>query len=273
MREKTKTIFKRFNYMHCDDFAQLLNDMARKGWHFKEWGVGLKFEKGEPENATYAVEVFTKASENDMRPELHTQEFAEYCEAAGWKFVDAKQKFCIFKKVDENAVELFTQEERVANSFKSMMLVPAFLLLVVYGFNIWMQWTSIFRFFEESIFSGLTILNISIWTMLFLGQLYSLLSAIWKRRCLLKNIREGKEVYIGSQKNRKYKNGQEIYLSVLLEIFFLSYCLFIGRMELFMVNIVILSIVIIFSVWIGKKRPESSLNVLLQIGLSLVLLV
>ena len=90
MSVKRKTVLKGFNYMHVDDFAKYLSDMAAKGWHFKEWGVGLKFEKGEPEQATYAVEVFQKASDNDMRPEPNTQEFAEYCEAAGWKFVDAK---------------------------------------------------------------------------------------------------------------------------------------------------------------------------------------
>ena len=103
MSAKRKTVFIGFDYMHCDDFAKYLSEMAAKGWHFKEWGAGLKFEQGEPKKATYAVEVFTEASENDMRPEPHTREFAEYCEAAGWKFVDAKQKFCIFKKIEEDA--------------------------------------------------------------------------------------------------------------------------------------------------------------------------
>ena len=118
MSAKCKTVLKGFTYMHCDDFAKYLSNMAAKGWHFKEWGAGVKFEKGEPEEAVYAVEVFTKASENDLRPEPNTQEFAEYCEAAGRKFIDAKQKYCIFKKVDENALELFTPEERVTNAFK-----------------------------------------------------------------------------------------------------------------------------------------------------------
>ena len=72
----------------------------------------------EPEQAFYTVEVFQKASENDMRPEPNTQEFAEYCESAGWKFMDAKQKFCIFKKIEQEAVELFTPDERVNNALK-----------------------------------------------------------------------------------------------------------------------------------------------------------
>ena len=71
MSKTKKTTFKVFDYMHCDDFAKYLERMAAKGWHFKEWGAGLKFEKGEPTQVTYAVEVFNKASENDLRP-VHT---------------------------------------------------------------------------------------------------------------------------------------------------------------------------------------------------------
>ena len=36
MKAKRKTVFKGFDYMHCDDFAKLLMHMAAKGWHFKE---------------------------------------------------------------------------------------------------------------------------------------------------------------------------------------------------------------------------------------------
>ena len=107
MEKTIRTTFKAFDYMHCDDFAKYLERMAAKGWHFKEWGAGLKFEKGESRQVIYAVEVFTQANETDLRPEPKTKEFAEYCEAAGWKLVDAKQKFCIFQKVDENAVEKY----------------------------------------------------------------------------------------------------------------------------------------------------------------------
>ena len=83
MDKNIKTVWRSFDYMHCDDFAKYLMEMAAKGWHFKEWEAGLKFEKGEPEETVYAVEVFSKASENDVRPHPNTQEFAEYCEAAG----------------------------------------------------------------------------------------------------------------------------------------------------------------------------------------------
>ena len=68
MGKNKKTVLKSFDYLHCDDFAAYLMDMSRKGWHFKEWGAGLVFERGEPEEITYAVEVFIDGSEYTTRP-------------------------------------------------------------------------------------------------------------------------------------------------------------------------------------------------------------
>ena len=117
MRTK-KTVFKSFSYLQRDDFAAYLMDMARKGWHFKEWRAGLVFEKGEPADTVYAVEVFIDGSVYDAKPEAHTLEFADYCQAAGWELADAKQKFCIFRKVRPDAVEILTPEERLKNVAK-----------------------------------------------------------------------------------------------------------------------------------------------------------
>lgn len=270
MGEKKKIIFKSFDYMHCDDFAKILNDMAAKGWHFKEWGWGLKFEKGEPENATYAVEVFTKASENDMRPEPHTQEFAEYCEAAGWKFIDAKQKFCIFKKVDKNAVELFTSEERVTNSFKAMMSGSAIVLLILYALNALSQWQILFRF-EQHIFSGLFVFSFSVWNVLFLEQLCTLLHVCWKKYRWTKDIREGKEVYVGNKKDKCFISCRAIFLLLLLVIL-IYHCYLIGRIELPIISAFLIGIILIFSMVVAKIRPESNLNSLLQVGMGFILI-
>ena len=92
------TVKKRFDYAHCDDFAAYLNEMAAKGWHFKMWNRGWMFEKGEPEEATYAVEVIATGKGDDSRPNRDIHEFGEYCEQVGWKLVDAHWKFCILKK-------------------------------------------------------------------------------------------------------------------------------------------------------------------------------
>lgn len=271
MSAKRKTVLKGFNYMHCDDFAKYLSNMAAKGWHFKEWSVGLKFEKGEPEQAVYAVEVFSKASENDMRPEPKTQEFAEYCEAAGWKFIDGKQKFCIFKKVNENAVELFTPEERVTNAFKGMMSGSALLLLFLYGLNAVLQWARLGSSFEAVIFSGAFLFNFSAWNVMFLGQLLALLQAFWKKNKLIKEIRRGKEVYIGSRQDGKIRlSWNDIYIGI-LTLLLMYYFFAMDRVELIVINAVIIVGTMGFVVILNKIRPERDINVMLQVGFSVML--
>ena len=39
----------------------------------------MVFEKEEPQNLEYAVEVFPEGNENDTKPEPETEEFAVYC--------------------------------------------------------------------------------------------------------------------------------------------------------------------------------------------------
>ena len=94
-----KREFPKFRYRECDAFAEYLQERSMKGWHFKEWKFGLVFEKGEPEDIVYDVEVLPKGSEMSLRPEMETEEYAEYCKAAGWKMIDAQRRFCIFRKV------------------------------------------------------------------------------------------------------------------------------------------------------------------------------
>jgi hypothetical protein len=136
MARNTKTVRKRFDYRQCDDFAAYLNHMARQGWHFKEWRAGLVFEKGAPENAVYTVEIFTDGTAHDMQPSYKAMNFAEYCEAAGWKLIDQRVKWCVLKRTREDAVPIFTDEERfenvksVTNSGPGKLLWAELLLLI-----------------------------------------------------------------------------------------------------------------------------------------------
>ncbi|MBQ8278751.1 MAG: DUF2812 domain-containing protein [Roseburia sp.] len=272
MRTKVKTVLRSFDYMHCDDFAMYLSEMAAKGWHFKEWGVGLKFEQGEPENAIYAVEVFTNASENDLRPEPHTQEFAEYCEAAGWKLIDARQKFCIFKKVDENAVELFTPEERVKNAFKGTISGSAALLLVLDGLNAFLQWVNMNTSFESRIFSSTHWFSFIVWNVMFLAQLGVFVYAFVRKWKLQKRIRNGQEVYIGSWQNSKLRIGtRDVYITLLFAIL-LVYLLVLGKTDLVLLNVGVIVVTLGFSALLAKFRPENSVNVGIQVVFAVVLM-
>ena len=271
MRAKRRTVLKGFDYMHCDDLARFLMDMAAKGWHFKEWGVGLKFEKGEPEQAVYAVEVFTKASENDMRPAPNTQEFAEYCESAGWKFIDAKQKYCIFKKIDKNAVDLFTPEERVENTFKGTLSGSAWLLFFLYGLNAFMQWERLSHSFENVIFTSGFLFSLSVWNVLFLWQLLTFIHAFWKKQKLMKEIRSGEEIYIGSRKDGKsYISWKDMYTGIL--ILLLMYYFFAMDLDLTIIKVIMVGGTLGFAALLNKIRPERDTGMMLGIGFAVVII-
>lgn len=266
MAKTKKTTFKVFDYMHCDDFAKYLERMAAKGWHFKEWGAGFKFEKGEPKQVTYAVEVFTKASENDLRPEAKTQEFAQYCEAAGWKLIDAKQKFCIFRKIDENAVDILTPEERVENSFKGIVSGSNIILLILYGLNAALQFRNMFgSMFSYSIFSTISFFNISAWTFLFLTQLIKITYAVISKRKLWKRIKNGQEIYIGSNKDGKKRWNGHFFSTMFLCMLFLFMLVMLEDNTLMIYYVVIFAGTFIFCLILAKVRPDADTNMAIQV--------
>lgn len=271
---KTKTVLRAFDYMHCDDLAKYLNEMAAKGWHFKEWGIGFKFEQGEPETAVYAVEVFTKASADTMRPEPETAEFAEYCEAAGWKFIDGKQKFCIFKKVKEDAVPMFTPEERVRNAFCGMTSGSVVLQLVLCGICALLQWIGRVSFFEKNIFSASSLSSLVVWNLLFLEQCGMILYAFLRKKHLMKAVQNGEELYIGNADKTfftmRWVNG--IYISALLGVF-LIYLLDLGKTEFVLLNLVCVFLTVSFWAVMNKIRPDSNELFCIQILMVFLFLV
>ena len=93
MRKKKKRVFAFYRYTEGGSMEAYLEEMARKGWHFVEWRLGMVFEKGAPEDVIYDVEVFSGGRETDQRPGEEAEEYGEYCEAAGWQLVDARRKF------------------------------------------------------------------------------------------------------------------------------------------------------------------------------------
>lgn len=274
MSRNIKTTFKSFDYMHCDDFARYLSEMAAKGWYFKEWGVGLKFEKGEPAQVKYAVEVFTKASENDLRPEPNTQEFAEYCEAAGWKLVDGKQKFCIFKKVDENAVDILTPEERIKNSFKATFSGTYILLFFLYVLNAGLQISNLFgNMFATNIFSTLSFFNVSVWGLLALTLLIKLVNAVVVRRKLLKQLENGQDIYIGSNKNGKKLWDGNALSTILLIMLYITMLVMLEDVTLVVYFVSVFAVTITFAVLLAKFRPDASTNVMIQVVFVIVFFV
>ena len=116
---KVRRVFRDYGYTECERFAEYLHEMSLKGWHFIKWKMGLVFEKGDPEDITYCVEVFPKGSEMDLKPGEEAEEYAEYCREAGWELIDGKRRFCIFRRIKPDAPPIVTQEERLENIRKA----------------------------------------------------------------------------------------------------------------------------------------------------------
>ena len=266
MGNRRKTVLKAFDYLQCDDFAAYLMKMARQGWHFKEWGAGLIFEKGEPENAVYAVEVFIDGSEYDTRPSVHTQEFAEYCGAAGWKLVDAKRKFCIFKKVKPDAVDIVTPQERLETIAKEEQK------------KIWQQlfietWFLVLQFLQYSgsgfvnrIFSNSMLFITVLWCVLWLSAVGRCIHFyIWKSRSRQK-LDRGESVHFGKGKDLfSIIRGWNTWLCIAAMIVYMLLSVSSGQYWSLAIFGLILIPVILMAYLIARFRPDAYTNQLIQI--------
>lgn len=213
----TKRVFRKFGYSEIDDFAAFLTKMAKEGWHFKEWKWGLVFEKGEPEDVIYAVEIFIKGSGWDLRPDKDTDEFAEYCKAAGWEFVDYCRKLLIFKKISDDADEIVTAKEHFENAGKEE-LKNIFSQLLCWGLIAGINLKSSFiDSFYYNIFNSAMLLILAVY---FIGLFGNLLYAVKITSWYLKNrklVADGFKVYVGKgELKQKKKHQLESVLSIII---------------------------------------------------------
>lgn len=189
--------FVNFCYTERGAFAEYLQKMSLKGWHFAGWKWGMVFEQGEPEDIVYDVEIFSEAGEKDLRPEEETEEYAEYCRAAGWEFVDANRKFCVFRKVSEYAVPIVTETERVEEIWKAegkRMLIPA----IIFGiFAVDYLVTAVKTGIENWLFSDLHLFILFLLPAYFLGYVLQYIFALKWYLTGKKRISSGKPVKYG----------------------------------------------------------------------------
>lgn len=257
-----KRQFPKFRYRECDAFAEYLQEQSMKGWHFKEWKFGLVFEKGESENIVYDVEVLPKGSEMSLRPEMETEEYAEYCKAAGWKMIDAQRRFCIFRKEKADAVPIVTEEERFDNVYhaewKSWLNLSGATLFftILYCMEFW------FLTFEVWAFSNVWIFLIMMLIFQSAVCIVQAVNLMWWHRDNLKKIKSGEDVvYKGRQSFWKY--GREIiFLIVLIGFSIFSWNEMWEGLPAVWISIVL---ILLFTAWIMYWRPTASNNWLAQL--------
>lgn len=262
-----KTVYKNFDYTQCNEFATFLSEMAAEGWHFKEWSLGLVFEKGEPQKVEYAVEIFIHGKEEDLRPEPQTEEFAEYCEAAGWGFLDAKRKFCIFKKIREDAMEIVTPEERIEN-IKSAELGW---INSAKGLHMWLFIYTLIQSSSDMrtwAFNGME-------QIVLLSLLVSFGFALYETMRIKRWAKEQKQGLLEGKKivSLKTEKITRIVITSIVAVNFVGYCIlkksYIGLVVLFAITVCL----VLLDIFAKKYRPSRESRSLIVAGLFLSVIV
>lgn len=258
---RTKRSFRQFRYVECDAFAEYLQHMAAKGWHFRKWQLGLVFEKGEPADVVYDVQVFQKGSEMDLKPEADAEEYAEYCEKAGWTLVDGMRKFCVFRRERPDADPIVTEEERFRQVWKAeqisllqTIIVPV-LLLLNWGLNVE-------RMFQYWIFSDALLLIGAAVTGLFLltaGEMAALL--VW-RFLGKRKLAAGEKIRYGRRPGAVIDMGLRLCIVVGGVGF-----LFQESRETAWIYVGVAVAVILVTLLLVYSRPDRGSNWVMQIGL------
>lgn len=105
-----------------------------------------------------------------------------------------------------------------------------------------------------------------------LGQLMAFIHAFWKKKKLMKEIALGNEIYIGSRKDQKFHlSWNDIYMGILI-LLLMYYFYAMERIELIVINAIIVGGTFVFCILLNKIRPERDTSMLMQIGFSVMLI-
>lgn len=276
MRKKKKRVFAFYRCTEGGSMEAYLEEMARKGWHFVEWRLGMVFEKGAPEDVVYDVEVFSGGRETDQRPGEEAEEYGEYCEAAGWQLVDARRKFCVFRQIRKDAVPIVTPEEKFTNAWKAELAYRLKWLACSLSFCVF-RWATLFLpGGYTSLFSDLFLSAFLGWTAMFVLSTWRLLTlAVWYLQSCWE-LKVGKKLFFGSR-NRLIAWWQRIrFLGYGVPLLFVITTLAAGGYMVYMWVIacwylVVLAVEIGVGLW--KPSREKLLNLQIAGALSPLVLI
>lgn len=170
-----------------------LEKMASKGWRLESAANIWTYRRAEPARVSYAVTYVPEASDWNPEPTCAEQELEEFCAAAGWQKVCEWGKAQIYCTEQADPIPIETDEairlDIIRKSMRKGVLPSYLLLLVVFGLNIWTQWSS-FRLDPVDFLSGN---KLAVMTMIFWGifiDLWGMLYYLWWSRKSEKAVRE-----------------------------------------------------------------------------------
>lgn len=108
---KDKGFLYKYHFVHIDNLEEtekFLSEMAAKGWMLRHvtGSVKFEFEKCEPSDVVFSVDVFSEGSVYDTYTIDSNLEYIEYCKKAGWTFICSAGKIDYFMSADKNTPEI-----------------------------------------------------------------------------------------------------------------------------------------------------------------------
>lgn len=249
---KTKRVFRNFSSYECDEMARYFEYMALKGWHFKGWRIGMEFEQGESKKVCYDVQVFSKGNKYDMKPSEDALDYSEYCKEAGWELVDARAKFCVFRKMREDAIEIVSPEEKLKN-IKTIFIEELGQQLFLCFMLIDIGFGGISNF-KETMFDTSQVFNFGIGITLLLYLILRLILFMKRMRGYKRELELGIEPFYGKE-NCDYSKRFTWSKWILEGIvgFLIIICLVLGNN--YVESVVMIIVSVLFTLLLSVLRP------------------
>ena len=109
----------------CKALEEYLEEKALEGWMLEDIICGfLIFKKNKPQKCKFAVDIFTDNNKD---------EYIEYCEAGGWKYLFQHDKFLIFYTEDKIITPIQTDEEIVLKKVRKSFLISLLYYIFLIG--------------------------------------------------------------------------------------------------------------------------------------------
>lgn len=141
----------------CKAFEEYLEEKASEGWMIDNIVCGfLIFKKNKPQKCKFAVDIFTDNNKD---------EYIEYCEAGGWKYLFQHDKFLIFYTEEETITPIQTDEEIVLKKVRKSILRSLLNNIFIIGimiFNLSISEKNGYVFFSEIADNGALLLMASL---------------------------------------------------------------------------------------------------------------
>jgi len=92
-----------YSYRDSAALAEYLTEKAQEGWLLTGYRGSLAFQKSEPQQLRYHVDVMRVKTADYVAAQRELQAYAQRCEALGWRFVCSAGYCRILVALDENA--------------------------------------------------------------------------------------------------------------------------------------------------------------------------